>query len=459
MKSNYKYTGLFLLLSLAVSLSSCKDNDTEGTPALSTNSPEIVTETEITRQELLETEFGKDNSGINGVYINIQDSINQLMRAANEAAIQSMADKEGGNNGSGSANSWSCDTMLITYNSIDGNGNTIRVSGRLSLPMINGSFAPVKNLLLSCHATAVGKLSTSQFKCRTADYMAVLEPDYIGFNYTGGKSQTYLCQKLIARNCADMIPAALAVMKSKGVTPEKGYGTYIIGYSQGGGNALATGRYLQEEASDELRTMANVKKISCGAGPYDPYATFNHWLSSDSMSMSLVLPLVVKGMMEGHPDIMSGIQLRSYFSDQYLSTGAVDAIDMNKLNFMSMLTVDVSPVMADANMGVSGVGLYWMKFSKIMSAECANPTSHIRLALEKCLKDEIVNDWVPNVPVEIYSAPKDNVIPCAANAIATYDKFKAAGANVKLTLGVSFFDHLTGQINWTYLINCEKAYK
>ena len=197
----------------------------------------------------------------------------------------------------------------------------------------------------------------------------------------------------------------------------------------------------------------------CGAGPYDPMATFNFWLEHDRLSMSLVLPMVVKGMMEGHPDIMKGIKLKEYFSEAYISTGVIDEVDNNTLNMKRMMTLDTEPALADANLGLSGIGLYWMQFSKIMSTTCADPNSHIRQALEQCLKAEIVNDWKPSVPVEIYSAPNDNVIPFTVNAQSTYDKLKAAGADVKLTLGATTFDHITGQVYWIRLINIMKAYK
>lgn len=240
---------------------------------------------------------------------------------------------------------------------------------------------------------------------------------------------------------------------------EKGWGTYVVGYSQGGGNALAVGRHIEVEADENLRKLINLKKVMCGAGPYDPMATFNYWLEHDRLSMSLVLPMVVKGMMEGHPDIMKGIKLKEYFSEAYISTGVIDEVDNNTLNMKRMMTLDTEPALADANLGLSGIGLYWMQFSKIMSATCTDPNSHIRQALEQCLKAEIVNDWKPSVPVEIYSAPNDNVIPFTVNAQATYDKLKAAGADVKLTLGATTFDHITGQVYWIRLINIMKAYK
>ena len=348
----------------------------------------------------------------------------------------------------------------MSYTTVDGSGHSIRLSGRLSLPRVNGEYATIKGLLLNCHPTAVGEImSLYSMKARTADGLAVIEPDYIGFGISANKPQTYLCQKLIARQCVDMIPAALKLMQQRGVTMEKGWGTYVVGYSQGGGNALAVGRHIEVEADENLRKLINLKKVMCGAGPYDPMATFNYWLEHDRLSMSLVLPMVVKGIMEGHPDIMKGIKLKEYFSEAYISTGVIDEVDNNTLNMKRMMTLDTEPALADANLGLSGIGLYWMQFSKIMSATCADPNSHIRQALEQCLKAEIVNDWKPSVPVEIYSAPNDNVIPFTVNAQSTYDKLKAAGADVKLTLGATTFDHITGQVYWMRLINIMKAYK
>ena len=94
------------------------------------------------------------------------------------------------------------------------------------------------------------------------------------------------------------------------------------------------------------------------------------------------------------------------------------------------------------------LGFPWMQFSKIMSAEFADPNSHIRTALLKCLEEERVDDWIPRVPVEIYTAPRDNVIPVQANAYDTYEKFRRAGAPVTLAEAGYLANHLTGQIAW-----------
>lgn len=467
MSIKYYWMGLAVVL-LAGVCTACSDHDEEeqsnviSLDGIKTNDPVILDELELSFEELAEALYGKDQGGLNGP--GSSDEMEQLyaeMRAAMESDVLQAVKEDGGLNGSnGSTDEWTCDTINMSYTTVDGSGHSIRLSGRLSLPRINGEYVDIKGVLLNCHPTSVGQIvPLCSLKARTADGLAVIEPDYIGFGISANKPQTYLCQKLIARQCVDMIPAALKLMQQRGVTMEKGWGTYVVGYSQGGGNALAVGRHIEVEADENLRKLINLKKVMCGAGPYDPMATFNYWLEHDRLSMSLVLPMVVKGMMEGHPDIMKGIKLKEYFSEAYISTGVIDEVDNNTLNMKRMMTLDTEPALADANLGLSGIGLYWMQFSKIMSATCADPNSHIRQALEQCLKAEIVNDWKPSVPVEIYSAPNDNVIPFTVNAQSTYDKLKAAGADVKLTLGATTFDHITGQVYWMRLINIMKAYK
>ena len=93
--------------------------------------------------------------------------------------------------------------------------------------------------------------------------------------------------------------------------------------------------------------------------------------------------------------------------------------------------------------------LPWMQFSKIMSPAFADPQSSMRLALLECLREEAVDDWVPNMPVEIYTAPRDNVIPVKENAYSTYQKFRDAGApDVTLSLAGALANHITGQLAW-----------
>ena len=376
-------------------------------------------------------------------------------------AAQDLNDRYGGGNGSYHKNV-TYTVVTLNYKSVDGNGNPVTLSGKLTLPKVAGEYVMIEDILLHCHATNIdvtGKgVSNATFKDMAAYSFAILDPDYMGFGVTSGKPQTYLCQKLIGRQCVDMELAALEYMKQEGVQIKDGYGTYVMGYSQGGGNAMAVGRYLQvTDEGRQANAKVNLKGMFCGAGPYSPEGTFNHWLQSDSLSLSPVLSMVIKGQQEGHSDIMKNINLTSYFSEDYLVSGVPQAFDTGNLsNMLGLLNADKElesiQYPEPENPTTYDVLLLklmpWMQFSKIMSPEFSNPNSHIRQALLECLKLECVNDWTPRVPVELYTAPRDNVIPVQANAIDTYEKFHGAGANVTLVKAGELANHITGQVAW-----------
>lgn len=374
-------------------------------------------------------------------------------------AAQDLNDRYSGGNGTYHSNV-SYKVVTLNYSSIDGKGNPITLSGKLTLPQVSGQFITIEDIILHCHATNIdmtgGGVSPATFKEMGAYSYAVIDPDYIGFGITSKMPQTYLCQKLIARQCVDMELAALQYMRQQGINIKNGYGTYVLGYSQGGGNALAVGRHLQEtEHGKTANKEVNVKGLYCGAGPYSPIGTFEHWLKTDSLCLTAVLSMVIKGQQEGHSDIMSGIKLTSYFSEAYLASGVPQAFDNNDMsNPMILLMADLN--MKDIQYPEPAVltpfeacqGLPWMQFSKIMSPEFADPNSHIRTALLQCLEMERVDDWTPRMPVELYTAPRDNVIPVTANAYPVYQKFRAAGAPVTLSEAGYLANHITGQVAW-----------
>ena len=469
MKFNRFFAFAFIAFVAAFGFISCsdKDEDTNTKPSNNTTPGKvaILSEVNYSYEEIADEAFGVGPMGIairNAAGENGGDTLNEMerlfadMRADFEEDVQTAVDLEGGTNGSGDKDAFEVKVMTIEYNSIGADGNPLRVSGNLSYATINGE-PYVKNLLVSCHPTSFndGMMSQTNFKNLAADGLAILEPHYEGFGSSRNKIQCYLCQKTIGRQCGDMIPAAVEVLAQQGITLPADHYTSIIGYSQGGGNAMATARYIQEEAPASLRELANVRKVCCGAGPYDPMATFQHWLTSDSVSFSSVLPLVIRGMMQGHADVMSGITLSEYFSELYKSIGVIESIETGG---MGAMTVDASDALSSIRLGTVGIMQYWMRFSGIMSEECANPDSRIRKALEQCLQAEIVNDWTPRCAVEIYSSRKDNVIPYQANAVATYNKFHDAGVNVEL-INTSTLDHLLSQVNWQFRINSKKTYK
>ena len=135
-------------------------------------------------------------------------------------AAQYLNDRYSGGNGTYHSNV-SFKVVTLNYTSIDGKGNPITLSGKLTLPQVLGSYITIEDIILHCHATNIdmtgGGVSPATFKEMGAYSFAVIDPDYIGFGVTSNKPQTYLCQKLIARQCVDMELAVLEYMKRKGI--------------------------------------------------------------------------------------------------------------------------------------------------------------------------------------------------------------------------------------------------
>ena len=444
---------------LSTGLTACSSSDDNGQG----NDPEPITgnliavtdETVVPVDDMVTLATpNNENTALPEDLIDEQQYKNEVLVAA-----QDLNDRYGGGNGTYHSNV-SYKVVTLNYSSIDGKGNPITLSGKLTLPQVVGEYITIEDIILHCHATNIdmtgGGVSPATFKEMGAYSFAVIDPDYIGFGVTSKMPQTYLCQKLIARQCVDMELAALQYMKQEGIKIKNGYGTYVLGYSQGGGNALAVGRHLQEtEHGKTANKEVNVKGLYCGAGPYSPIGTFEHWLKSDSLCLTAVLSMVIKGQQEGHSDIMRGIELTNYFSDAYLASGIPQAFDTNVMNNVAELLLGDSkltniryPEPATVTAYEACMGLPWMQFSKIMSPEFADPNSHIRTALLQCLVMERVDDWIPKMPVEIYTAPRDNVIPVVANAYPVYEKFRAAGAPVTLAEAGYLANHITGQVAW-----------
>lgn len=471
MKKLGKNIILSLLAVLALNFAACSSDDNDSTSNGNDPQPQPQpknTEIEVTKEEdlpfvnVLDEDFDASNLLLNQLFgaNSAEDEVLQTlddMRNQTEQDVLDLLSAINGDNGIEDLLNFNVAKITVKYWSVDGNGNPIQLSGDVYLPKAWGRYIDCKDILLSCHPTALMDMMITMFSMRShvADQVVVIEPHYIGFGETKDMSQTYLCQKLIAQQCADMIPAAMKVLEQKEVKLASGYGTYVAGYSQGGGNAFAVGRYLETEASDEMKKLANLKKVVCGAGPYDPMATFRYWLQTDRLSLTMVLPMVIKGMMEGHSDIMKGIALKSYFSDLYLSTGIVDEVDNHQLG-LDLMLVDMSSELESIRLEKceGSQMFYWMRFSGIMSDEVKDPNSHIRKALEESMSMEVLTDWVPTVPVVLFTSTKDNVIPIEANAQAAYNKMKAAGAkNVTLIMD-DFGDHIAAQTKFfEYLTN------
>ena len=161
----------------------------------------------------------------------------------------------------------------------------------------------------------------------SSNYNLVILPDYEGYGTTYYRSHPYLYQELTARQVVDATRYGIALYKNDSATQDfrhplrDDFRTVCCGYSQGGSVALATQRFIEQNGlTDELHLVGSI----CGDGPYDPISTLMYYVGRDldnkKMNMAVVLPLIVKGMLDSNP-YMKSHRAQEFFSQEFLDTG------------------------------------------------------------------------------------------------------------------------------------------
>ena len=172
-------------------------------------------------------------------------------------------------------------------------------------------------------------------------HSVVIAPDYEGYGVTSTAAHPYLAQELTARQVLDGVDYGLKLYQKhvadKRALPFKStWRSFGYGFSQGGAVALAVQRLMEREGLDKtLRYRGTI----CGDGPYDLIATLRYYMEDDGDSygqttdhrkglstMPMVVPMIVKGMLDTHPDMKSH-KLEDYLSQQFLDTGIMEWIE------------------------------------------------------------------------------------------------------------------------------------
>lgn len=158
----------------------------------------------------------------------------------------------------------------------------------------------------------------------------VIMPDYEGYGSTKDRAHPYLYQELTARQCIDALIYGKALYKSDPTLEDirhplrDDYRCMSVGYSQGGSVAMACHRFIEQNGlNKDLHFVGSL----CGDGPYDPMATLMYYVEKDqegkNMSMAVVLPLIMKGMLDTNP-YMKFHKPEEYFTEKFLNTGIMD---------------------------------------------------------------------------------------------------------------------------------------
>ena len=191
--------------------------------------------------------------------------------------------------------------IVGTYPSYDGDWNPITLSGKVILPK---GQRPKRLILVSHYTVCSNKEAPSN--CFSLEGILVklgyglIIPDYIGYGVTAQEVHPYLVMDLTARNVVDMYLAVRPWLDVIGMAPEERE-LILMGYSQGGATTMAVQHLIETEyCYTDMDDYIPLHRVFAGGGPYDVKATYERFVTTDTASYPVAVPLVLQGMIKGN---------------------------------------------------------------------------------------------------------------------------------------------------------------
>lgn len=304
--------------------------------------------------------------------------------------------------------------IVGTYPSVDGNWDSIRLSGKVMLP----KEGKPKRMVLVSHYT-VGSNAEAPSNCFSLEGILVQQgygliiPDYLGYGITSHMVHPYLVMDLTARNVVDMYLAVRPWLEAVGRAPENPE-IILMGYSQGGANTMAVQHLIEMEyAYDTHPQRIDIHRVFAGGGPYDVKATYERFVITDTADYPVAVPLVVQGMILGNKlqiqmsDMMQGWlceKMDPWINSKKYCTSQLNAMIGTKVSH-ELLTKEAMDQKSD-------------KVAELYKAMNANSI--------------ISYNWQPNAPVYMMHSMDDETVPYAN---AAHAKNKWNYANITYNFG------------------------
>lgn len=294
-------------------------------------------------------------------------------------------------------------TIAFAYPSVSPQGEPIMLSGLVTIPVLSGN-KPERMLIYHRITAPSYKIAPSNSlpieAVLTADNTICVFPDYYGSGVTEGCPTPYTALNYHGRCAVDCVLAALKIVHDEGIDLDDDFYTWNTGYSQGGGYALATQRYIETELPDSLAYLINLRWSLCGGGIYEPLKLFESFISNGDMgSTPSIYFQALRGVFYGYPECVKGLSMRDFLSEKAIQIG-----------FDSILE--------------SPDDGFWDLASKIDNlCQSNDPTEYFNPSLsdtssvlykslyEALSKDDCVIEWHPINRVVFYHSENDNCVP------------------------------------------------
>lgn len=346
------------------------------------------------------------------------------------------------------------------YESIDENGEPITLSA-LAAWSESDFLKKIyqKGIILHCPSTKTGADECASHNDGGLELAFMMNdelfimPDYQGFGSSQDRTQMYLNHELGARQIYDALVGGYTIFhNSADFCMMKDWDLRIVGASQGGGNAVATQKYIENHDFNgrPLDEVWNLAYTYACAGPFSPVVTLDKYLEWGKLQAPMVLPLVLKSMLATNPDLKAKYEESQFFSALYNEhkeefDKAYQDKSYDLATFLARMLECLKTVddLIDPELGLMDVYI-----QRLLSEEMMNKESQMYKDLVKCTsKHDLTKGWEPKHHIYLYHGMGDKIVPYANSQAMV-----AAFPN-KTTLENSVAigdDHLTTCLKWVF---------
>jgi len=306
-------------------------------------------------------------------------------------------------------------SFKVTYNTVDGAGNSTIASGAVYIPQkANCEYAPITvyehgTEFKKSNVPSTGSYYKQGLLFSTTGYISLL-PDYIGLGVSTG-THLYHHSETEATATIDLIRAVREYLDTATATIKDNGELFITGYSHGGHAAMATNKYIQDH---NLNAEFNIKACAPLSGAYALNgAQFDMIFDVDSAYYaSAFLPYIMASYQEIYGNLYQN------FNEVYDSP-----YDTQIENYLTAGTA--SGLAWQFMLGLDGKYYNFMQDSVLQNilADITRDTHPINVAL----KNNNLYDWIPNSPIRMIYCGQDSMVS-PNNSIFTLDTMLTLGA-------------------------------
>ena len=272
-------------------------------------------------------------------------------------------------------------------------------------------------------------------------------PDYLGYGSSYKKvAHPYIIANIEAVSSKDAIEASLQYLKENNITFNNSI--FVTGYSEGGYNAMALAKYIQ----DSNATSFKLKATAPMAGPYDIEKMADTALKNDyTMPYPAILGYIAFSYSHYYDVNLTKILNESATSDK------IDSLYTNLNDSLMGITTNRT-LLNISNLLDLGVDNHKSQelFNYNFLSDYENGVNNSEaLKLKNAFKENNLYNWTPKMAINLIQCSDDDIIPFSMSKEA-YETLQDNGASVILSPLTSTVDLL----HPSHHLNCEsKAYQ